>query len=58
MVARRRLDDLHDGIAMLEAAIEDVDRDLNEAAGDADEVARALAWLLDAARPLLLLRLD
>jgi len=58
VVARQRLDDLHDGIAMLEAAIEDVDRDLSEAPGDPEEIARALAWLLAAARPLLHLRLD
>jgi hypothetical protein len=58
VVARQRLDDLHDGIAMLEAAIEDVDGDLAAAPGDPAEVARALDWLLTAARPLIDLRLD
>jgi hypothetical protein len=58
VVARRSLDELHDGIAMLEAAIEDVDRDLAEAGSDPAEVARALQWLLEAARPLTHLRLD
>jgi hypothetical protein len=51
VVARRSLDDLYDRLYVLEAAIEDVDRDL--AAGDsANEVRAALEWLLDAARPL------
>ena len=58
VVARRRLDDLHDGIAMLEAAIQDVDNDLAAAPGDLEEAARALQWLLTAARPLVDLRLD
>lgn len=58
VVARHRLDDLHDGIAMLEAAIEDVDRDLAEDPDDSAELARAVQWLLAAARPLLDLRLD
>ena len=58
VVARRRLDDLHDGIAMLEAAIQDVDSDLAAAPDDPDEAARALQWLLTAARPLVDLRLD
>ena len=58
VVARQRLDELHDGLAMLEAAIEDVDRDMADAADDPAEAARALRWLLEAARPLLDLRLD
>lgn len=52
IVARSRLDDLHDGIAMLAAAVEDVDRDLAEAPDDPVETARALQWLLTAARPV------
>jgi hypothetical protein len=43
---------------MLEAAIEDVDRDLAANPGDPTEVARALEWLLTAARPLTGLRLE
>ena len=58
VVARQRLDELHDGIAMLEAAIQDVDADLAAAPDDPAEAARALQWLLTAARPLLDLRLD
>jgi hypothetical protein len=58
VVARQRLDELHDGIAMLEAAIEDVERDVAEAPTDPAELARALQWLLTAARPLVDLRLD
>ena len=58
VVARQRLDDLHDGIAMLEAAIQDVDNDLAAAPGDLEEAARALQWLLTAARTLVDLRLD
>ena len=58
VVARARLDELHDGIAMLEAAIEDVEQDVAEAPDDPVELARALQWLLASARPLLDLRLD
>lgn len=58
VVTRQRLDELHDGIAMLEAAIQDVDRDLALAPDDPEEAAQALQWLLAAARPLLALRLD
>jgi hypothetical protein len=58
VIARQHLDDLHDGLAMLEAAIEDIDRDLAAAPGDPQEVARALDWLLTTARPLIDLRLD
>ncbi len=43
---------------MLEAAIEDVERDVAEAPTDPTELARALQWLLAAARPLADLRLD
>ena len=48
VVTRGELDELHDLLYVLEAAVEDVDRDL--AAGA--EPGEALAWLLDAARPL------
>lgn len=51
IVTRRQLDELRDRIYMLEAAIEDVDRDLVEAR-TVKEHREALAWLLDAARPV------
>ena len=51
MVARTALDELHDALAVLEAAIIDVERDL--ALDDGLQSHReAMAWLLDAARPL------
>lgn len=51
IVTRAALSRLDDAAYVLGCAVEDVDRDL---AGEHDEadVARALAWLLDAARPL------
>ena len=55
-MARAELDQLRDALYVLEAAVEDVDRDLATADGDPDEVRRALDWLLQAARPLLTLR--
>ena len=56
VVTRFELDDLHDRLYVLEAAVEDVDRDL-AAASTASDYQEALAWLLDAARPLLRSRL-
>lgn len=51
IVTRQALDDLRDRLYVLEAAIEDVERDLED--GETDQVLRdALSWLLDAARPL------
>ena len=55
-MTRAELDDLYDRLYELEAAIEDVERDLADAAGEAD-VRRALDWLLEAARPVAALRL-
>jgi hypothetical protein len=52
IVARHELDDLRDKLYVLEAAIEDVERDLAEADGD-QELREALAWILAAARPLI-----
>ena len=52
VVARAQLDDLADRLYVLEAAIEDVERDLEQSASVAD-YQQAIAWLLDAARPLL-----
>jgi hypothetical protein len=51
IVDRLRLEELQGALYCLQAAVEDVDRDL---AGDHDErdVADALAWLLENARPL------
>jgi len=56
VMARVELEQLRDALYVLEAAVEDVDRDLAEGADDPTEVRRALEWLLDAARPLLTLR--
>jgi hypothetical protein len=57
VVARSELDALHDRLYELEAAIEDVERDL-AAAGtpDARDYREALDWVLQAARPLTALR--
>lgn len=51
VITRTALDELRDRLYMLEAAVEDVDRDLAEADG-AEDLRRALDWLLAAARPL------
>jgi hypothetical protein len=51
IVTRTALESLRDRLYVLEAAVEDVDRDLAAAEGP-DDVRRALDWLLDAARPL------
>jgi hypothetical protein len=51
IVARRELDELYDRLYVLEAAIEDVDRDLAEEPTPAD-YRDAVAWLLAAARPV------
>ena len=55
-MARSELDALRDALYVVEAAVEDVDRDLAENGDDADEVRRSLDWLLQAVRPLLALR--
>lgn len=53
VVARRELDALRDDLYVLACAVDDVDRDL---AGDGQptrqQLQDALAWLLEAARPL------
>jgi hypothetical protein len=51
IIARTALDDLKDRLYVLEAAIEDVERDTDEAATQQD-LRDALTWLLAAARPL------
>ena len=53
VVARSELDALHDELYVLACAVEDVERDLAGARTPSKgELADALAWLLDAARPL------
>ena len=53
VVARSELDALHDELYVLACAVEDVERDLaNVRTPSKGELADALAWLLDAARPL------
>lgn len=56
IVSRRDVDDLHDRLYALEAAVEDVERDLAGGAG-LPEHREAVAWLLEAARPLIERRL-
>jgi hypothetical protein len=51
IIARRELDDLYDRLYVLEAAIEDVDRDLADDPTPAD-YRDAVGWLLAAARPV------
>lgn len=56
IVTKAELDQLRDALYVLEAAVEDVDRDMETDGDDPVEVRRALDWLLTAARPLLDLR--
>ena len=51
VVARQALEELHDQLYVLEAAIEDVERDLATNPSKQDYVD-AVGWLLQAARPL------
>ena len=51
IVDRHAVEDLQGALYCLQAAIEDVDADLDAAGDDPDEIRRALAWLLDNARP-------
>lgn len=52
VVTRTELDELHDRLYVLEAAVEDVERDLADSP-TARDFEEAVAWLLDAAKPLL-----
>ncbi|HUS41559.1 MAG TPA: hypothetical protein VMY16_02725 [Ilumatobacteraceae bacterium] len=53
VVARSELDALHDELYVLACAVDDVERDLGDrATPTARELADALAWILEAARPL------
>jgi hypothetical protein len=56
VITRTELEQLRDALYVVEAAVEDVDRDLAENGSDPDEVRRSLDWLLQAVRPLLDLR--
>jgi hypothetical protein len=56
VMTRVELEQLRDALYVVEAAVEDVDRDLSTAGDDPDEVRRALDWLLQAVRPLLQIR--
>jgi hypothetical protein len=56
VMARDELEQLRDALYLVEAATEDVERDLAEGGDDPAEVRRALDWLLEAVRPLLALR--
>ncbi|MEA3018951.1 MAG: hypothetical protein QOI47_475 [Actinomycetota bacterium] len=56
IVTRTELEELRDALYVVEAAVEDVDRDLTAAGDDPDEVRRSLDWLLQAVRPLLAIR--
>lgn len=51
VLTRRAFDELRDRLYALEAAVEDVERDLAGEPTDQD-YRDAVAWLLDAARPL------
>jgi NADPH-dependent glutamate synthase beta subunit-like oxidoreductase len=53
VVTREQLDELRDALYVVEAAVEDVERDLAVAGNDPTEVRRALDWLLDAVRPVI-----
>ena len=56
VMTRDELEQLRDALYVVEAAVEDVDRDLQEHGEDPAEVKRALDWLLEAVRPLLVNR--
>lgn len=56
-MTRQALDRLHDALYVLEAAVEDVERDLAVATTVAEH-RDAIDWLLQAAKPLTTLGLD
>lgn len=51
IITRQALDELRDKLYVLEAAVEDVERDRQSAETEQD-LRDALEWLLEAARPL------
>jgi hypothetical protein len=53
VVTRDELEQLRDGLYILQAALEDVDRDLAEHGDDPEDRERAFAWLRQAAREAL-----
>lgn len=56
MLARRQLDDLRDGLYVLQCAIDDVDRDLGDRRSPSRaELQEALAWVLEAGRAVVAL---
>jgi hypothetical protein len=58
VLARRQLDELRDGLYVLQCAVDDVDRDLADRASPSrQELQEALAWLLEAARGVIQLEL-
>jgi hypothetical protein len=52
VMARSELEQLRDALYVLEAAVEDVERDLATGSPTKQDYADAVAWLLQAARPL------
>jgi hypothetical protein len=50
VVTRAELEALRDRLFVLQAALEDVERDLEQHGDDPEERERAVAWLLDAVR--------
>jgi hypothetical protein len=52
VLTRRELEALHDQLYVLEAAVEDVERDLGTGSPSKQDYADAVAWLLQAAKPL------
>ncbi|MGN6694625.1 MAG: hypothetical protein ACTHN0_10655 [Aquihabitans sp.] len=57
IVDRQQLEDLQDALYCLQAAIEDVDADL-QGTPTAAEVRTAIGWLLDNARPVAAARIE
>ena len=53
VMTRDALEGLRDALYVVEAAVEDVDRDLEAVGHDPEELRRTLDWLLEAVRPLL-----
>jgi hypothetical protein len=52
VMTRSQLDELYDQLYVLEAAVEDVERDLGSGSPSKQDYADAVAWLLQAAKPL------
>lgn len=52
-MTREALEELRDRLYVLEAAVEDVERDLAAAPDDPAATSEALRWLLEAVRPVL-----